>query len=544
MRRREQDDVDRLNEIWNARSRDGATSGAPIGKAAASHEADELVRAMARLHTRDDAPQVDHAFADELLRGLVARHPATTGSPHQRRSWIRRGRRTRHHAVPGTSHPNGWPRRSQRAATDRQAGIPWRSGLVDAVAVAAVVLLIGVSLIGNRAGLLDGRFKSEPGVQQHGTSGADVSLPAMYRGDAGRTGAMPGPGPVGSPRVMWINETDEATGETLVAANGRVFTTSSRTGERPFDLIAIDLETGEDLWRSPIDADSTSVPGVANGLVYVMAAAGLTAVYETTGEVAWSVEGGEIGFSSTPLVHEGVVYVSTSDQVMRALDGATGEPVWTVPLPGEGYPGETSDIAIADGTLFGRGSKGLVFALDTRNGDLVWETTLDGSTRDPFLVSEGIVAVTASRSDNETVLSRGFLHALDADTGEPVWEGIGLTTLATLAAADGSLFVVGAQYETGSLGAFDIRTGEPRWTWEGAGPLRSPAVVDGALYVAANGDGTVHRIDSTTGEQGWSLHIGSMSDPLVTGGLLVVMADGTVTAIAGDGEDAPVASGI
>lgn len=99
----------------------------------------------------------------------------------------------------------------------------------------------------------------------------------------------------------------------LATADGRLFAAVRTAGETA--LTAFDADTGERLWRSPVEPatrDATlAAPAVADGVVYATTEDGtLAAVEAATGEVAWRFAPGEgIGVLSPPAVAGGRVYV-------------------------------------------------------------------------------------------------------------------------------------------------------------------------------------------------------------------------------------------
>lgn len=416
------------------------------------------------------------------------------------------------------------------------------SGWTDLVAIAAVIMLIFSAVVADRGGSSFDRTSTDRGLQlaaaTPATASADeTSALTMYQGNAARTGEMPGPGPKGAPTLAWTKQINDGPGENPIAGDGRLFYPALSAQTQTFDLRAADLATGEELWSAPIDVHTGSVPAVANDMVYIGTATGLKALAVGTGDVLWTFQGGETNTSLSPVVDDGVVY-ETSGNSITALDGSDGSRLWSAPLPGteesEGYLGFLSHVAVSGDLVFGRSATGVVSAFDIRNGDVVWTVALEGSAEQTFLVSDGVVAVTAIEFPMTNSPRPVRLHALDATTGEPLWEPVELTSPSSLAAADGTLFVADTLEETGIVSAYDIQTGEAQWTQKMGGSLASPVYVDGQLYVSSNGDGTIRRIDATTGMVNWSVYLGANGDPLVADGLVVSAGYKTLYAVAGD----------
>ncbi|MGA8204955.1 MAG: PQQ-dependent dehydrogenase, methanol/ethanol family [Woeseiaceae bacterium] len=136
------------------------------------------------------------------------------------------------------------------------------------------------------------------------------------------------------------------------------------------------------------------------------------------------------GQEATPIVVDGVMYVSTAWSKVKALDAATGKLIWAYdPM----VPGKTAVVACCDvvnrgvavwkgrvyvGTLDGR-----LVALDAATGEPVWSVqttdpdkpyTITGAPR----VVKGKVLIGNGGAEFGV---RGYVTAYDAETGAQVW---------------------------------------------------------------------------------------------------------------------------
>lgn len=129
---------------------------------------------------------------------------------------------------------------------------------------------------------------------------------------------------------------------------------------------------------------------------------------------------------ATPLVHDGVLFLLSTQDTVVALDASSGAQLWS-------YKHESASIASAKIGIALHGDKVLVptadlhvIALDSKTGSLIWDhaitTTQSGpipySLRSAPLVAGGkvIQGVTATM-----VPEGGFIVGLDLDTGEESW---------------------------------------------------------------------------------------------------------------------------
>lgn len=540
----DQHDKERINEAWNAISR--GDSVAPD---------DDLAREIAHLHGHDDTPNVDSAFASRLLNQLVVRNAATSPPTEPRMNTYRSD--TMLQTPVATTHSVRWPRRSPRPPLAGQSEVPRRSAMINLLAIAAVVVLVFGALAAdrNRAFVdppVSGPRRQLAARDANATPSAGAAASTMAQPDAGHTGVMPGPGPTGQPTLAWRHQLDNFGGRSITANNGRIFYVTSTGQEDGSALVAADLTSGDVLWRQPGVVAPDVIGGggvsatVANGVVYALNAQGPIAFQEDTGNVVWETPI-EHDLSVTSLVvADGSVFVVTGSGVVLKLDAMSGERIWDANF---GHVEGETTLAAADGMVFGRGSlNGLVFALDADTGETLWTEMLDGGGEATLLVSDGVLATTTIDYDAEERSNpRGLirLHALEAATGEPLWDPVELTSHASLAAADGTLFVTDTVEvaesldNTGRVVAYDIRSGESMWTYETGGFLSNPVYVDGQVYVHGRADGTIQRIDASTGTSNWSVYIGAGGNPgnlLVVDGLLVIGANQSIYAVAGGGE--------
>ncbi|MDZ7689793.1 MAG: PQQ-dependent dehydrogenase, methanol/ethanol family [Balneolaceae bacterium] len=91
-------------------------------------------------------------------------------------------------------------------------------------------------------------------------------------------------------------------------------------------------------------------------------------------------------------LYQGKVYVGTLDGRLAALDAATGEPVWTVATfdPSTDHTITGAPRVVKGNVIIGNGGaeygvRGYVSAYDAENGNLVWRTyTVPGNPSEPF----------------------------------------------------------------------------------------------------------------------------------------------------------------
>jgi alcohol dehydrogenase (cytochrome c) len=136
---------------------------------------------------------------------------------------------------------------------------------------------------------------------------------------------------------------------------------------------------------------------------------------------------GEI--ETSPLVVDGVMYLTEPPSTVTALDLRTGRPIWTwsPSMPTDvlnlGFPKVNRGLAILGDTLYMGTLDGHVVALDATSGAVRWNVLMaDNKTGHAItaapLAVDGKIIVGVSGGEAGI---RGFLDAYDAETGERLW---------------------------------------------------------------------------------------------------------------------------
>jgi eukaryotic-like serine/threonine-protein kinase len=345
----------------------------------------------------------------------------------------------------------------------------------------------------------------------------------MYRGNAARTGEMPGPGPAGSPSVRWRVELGGLIGRSTPAVVENVVYVGSDTG-----LWALDAPTGAELWRFEVPEDRPpravdSSPAVVDGVVYAVSYRGiLYAVDATTGQERWRLDTvleepvQACGALSSPAVADGVVYLGTCDGDLLAVDANTGSERWRHPL----RPRFLIDAspAVAGGMVY-LGYVG-VTAVDAVSGEQVWEAGEYVPVSSPA-VADGVVYLGSGHD----------VYAFDAGSGEQRWHvETDFAMSSSPAVSQGVVYI-------GSLGrnvyAFATASGEELWRFVTPDDSLSASVTiaDGVVYASGHNSGRVYALDADRGQELWRFDTGVTFRPASS----PIVIDGTVYFHGGDG---------
>ncbi len=125
---------------------------------------------------------------------------------------------------------------------------------------------------------------------------------------------------------------------------------------------------------------------------------------------------------STPIVYEGVMYITSSNEV-DALDAQSGKPVWIFREENAAQDSVNRGVAILGNTIFFVTADAHLVALQRSTGGILWEKKF-ADTKKGYFASLAPLAlkdrVVVGVSGGESGM-RGFVAALSASTGEELW---------------------------------------------------------------------------------------------------------------------------
>ena len=145
--------------------------------------------------------------------------------------------------------------------------------------------------------------------------------------------------------------------------------------------------------------------------------------------LAWAMTMKDGSNQPTPLIHDGVMYLTHPGNVMQAIDAASGNLLWEYSYP---YPedsrtlgGPTRNIALYQDKVFLATYDAAIVALNARTGKLVWRTEKADyrqgytHTAGPFIA--GGVVVSGINGCERYKKTGCFITGHDPNTGEEVW---------------------------------------------------------------------------------------------------------------------------
>ncbi len=88
---------------------------------------------------------------------------------------------------------------------------------------------------------------------------------------------------------------------------------------------------------------------------------------------AWSVPLGQGGNMTTPLIHDGVMFIADTNNLLLALDARTGEELWRYQHDSENFDGRRIGVALIGDRVIVPHNDLDVVALNARTGAVEWE---------------------------------------------------------------------------------------------------------------------------------------------------------------------------
>lgn len=146
-------------------------------------------------------------------------------------------------------------------------------------------------------------------------------------------------------------------------------------------------------------------------------------------QLAWVWAMNDGGASQpTPIVHNGIIFLSNTSNTVQALDGKTGELIWENRIGPESTRayGATRSLAIFDDKVFVPTTDSKLYALDARTGKVVWQSDVGPSGKGyansagPMVIHgkvlQGLTGCSQYREDG------CYISAYDAGTGQRAWK--------------------------------------------------------------------------------------------------------------------------
>ncbi|MEQ4531712.1 MAG: outer membrane protein assembly factor BamB [Mixta sp.] len=249
-----------------------------------------------------------------------------------------------------------------------------------------------------------------------------------------------------------------------------------------------------------------------------------------------------------PAWQDGTVYAADRFGIVKALDAGDGSQKWKVNLSTDnGFFSKNTPALLSGGVtaagehIYIGSERALVYALNSADGSVAWQTKVAGEALSRPVVSDGLVLIHTSN---------GMLQGLDQSSGVVKWTvnldmpALSLRGESAPATAFGGAIVGG---DNGRVSAVILNQGQIIWQQRISQPSgateidrlsdvdTTPVIVNGVVYALAY-NGNLTALDLRSGQILWKREIGSVKDFIVDAGrIYLVDQDDRIVALNADG---------
>ena len=307
-------------------------------------------------------------------------------------------------------------------------------------------------------------------------------------------------------KLLWRHLMDGGQTYYLAPASGAVIAASGYNGVAPAGfnggVYALDPGTGKLLWSAlstvPVGLVVDGDVAYAGTAIKSNTTGGVTALSTGTGELLWTFDFPTPADIAQGLVTaNGVVYTTTSRGEIFALGASSGNLLWQRADPAITFRGAPE---VADGVVYASSSYNkqdnsspVMYAVDARTGHGLWQRPLGTALYSfPSVVADGLIFGCLIRELNSSRLGAGGLSALNAASGQQLWQVPVAGAVWTVRAGPGNVVYTGNS--GGVFDAWQANTGNHLWSYRAAGILRSNIVVDDGIAYFGGTDRRVYAV--------------------------------------------------
>lgn len=346
-----------------------------------------------------------------------------------------------------------------------------------------------------------------------------------------------------------------------MAVAGNVLVLDTLAGE----VLALDLRTGQEIWKRALDNQVMSTPLISNNLVVIGSGANDTSLNSgafaygggpngsfpawgrregdhveafdlRTGGFRWKYRTAGEDMPTGTIVDGRVVYAN-GDFHAYALRLLSGAAIWRKSLAGLDTMASATPVAphnVVTSVCADFATRAATYAIDPRNGNVLWAVPYGNCDSSPTY-GDARVFVSGMKEFRSRIGYSGLANvsALDARSGALLWtyndKAAGLlTAVGSSERAIAGTYANGVFYDafptTDTVLAFDSR-GEVRWRFVTQSPVKmSPVICSDRIYFGDTA-GLLYTVDSQTGRlvsaQIYKSPF-STSPPIIVGATLLV----------------------
>ncbi len=288
-------------------------------------------------------------------------------------------------------------------------------------------------------------------------------------------------------------------------------------------VVALDVRTGGDIWRTRLDTRLTAGVG-SDGRWSAVVSRDNELIVLDAGKPAWRQRLSGLTLTA-PLVAGARVFTVAGDRTVSAFDAATGRRLWQQQRSADSLVLGQAGLLFAVGDTLVAGLGGRLVGMNPQNGSVRWEAQV-GLSRGTNEVERLVDLVAGTSRVGDQVCVRAFqsnLACVDASRGKVDWNK---TSVGSSGVGGDATTVIGVESDS-KVVAFQRTDGERLWTAEQlrfrglSGPLLTGRAVvvgdeNGLLHFLSRKDGESMNRVSTDGSA-------VMASPVLAGSNLIVI---------------------
>ena len=308
-------------------------------------------------------------------------------------------------------------------------------------------------------------------------------------------------------RTKWQVNLDSGITSSISASGNMIFL-GSETGR----FYALNKNTGSEIWSYKGTSSIKGTPSVVNdNVVFAQGDGTITCLKISDGSFMWQSlahAGEDITLEDGTTAGGGMLFVSKSDGKLYALDAKNGHVLWTYKASEQGVreaPG------YGDGFVFLGEYGGIMSIITPHNGKRVNGGGAGGAINTP-VIKNGKVYYSSWDGSVQSVQIKDVIPLWDVKVGDPVTSS---------PAVNEGIVAVGTA--RGIVAAIDEASGNLLWKLEtNGGTINGNPIVSEGLVFAGTESGTFYAIDKTAGKVRFNLETGSgiETNPLLSGGVI------------------------
>ena len=263
-------------------------------------------------------------------------------------------------------------------------------------------------------------------------------------------------------------------------------------------IVRADLKTGKTIWK--INTGEKLSGGVGAGIneIAIGTSTGFLLAYDLSGKLLWKTRLSS-QILSAPLIHEGLVIVRTSDNLIHGINVKDGLKKWTFSRAGPSLSLRSSaGVVASDGIIYAGFPGGKLVAMREDNGTLLWEITVaqpkgvteieraSDVTSNPVI--DGMTIYTAAY--------QGRISAVDRVNPKVIW-GRDISSYTGLSIDGARIYLA---HSDGGIYSLAIESGKTYWRQGDLFYRRLTTPLGLGDYVAVGDlEGYIHILDKETG---------------------------------------------